>query len=110
MAQGQFIPAGSVEPVEMLDGIYRRTLGTTDQCMLIEVTLDEGAVVPMHSHPNEQVGYVVRGQIEMTIDGAVRVCGPGDSYAIPGGVEHMGRAASDCVVIDCFTPPREDYR
>jgi quercetin dioxygenase-like cupin family protein len=110
MAQGQYLPAGTVEQVEMLAGVLRRTLGTTEGCMLIEVSLAEGSVVPMHSHPNEQVGYVVGGQIEMTVDGVVRVCGPGDSYAIPGGVEHMARAVSDCVVIDCFTPPREDYR
>jgi quercetin dioxygenase-like cupin family protein len=110
MAQGEYLPAGTVEPVEMLEGIFRRTLGTTTQCMLVEVSLDQDALVPLHSHDNEQVGYVLRGEIEMTIDGVVRVCGPGDSYAIPGGVEHMGRAVSDCVVIDCFTPPREDYR
>jgi quercetin dioxygenase-like cupin family protein len=57
----------------------------------------------MHSHPNEQVGYVISGELEMTIDGVVRVCAPGDCYHIPGDVEHMGRAVSDCVVIDCFT-------
>ena len=110
MAQGEYIPSGSVQPVEMLDGVYRRTLGITDKNMLVEITFDKDAIVPMHNHPNEQVGYVVRGEIEMTIDGVVRVCQRGDSYAIPGSVEHMGRAVSDCVVIDCFTPPREDYR
>ena len=110
MDQGAHIPGRLVEPVEMLDGVYRRTLGTTDTVMLVEITLSQDAVVPMHSHPNEQVGYVVRGEIELTIGEAVYLCQPGDSYAIPGGVEHMGRAISECVVVDCFSPPREDYR
>ena len=110
MASSSYIPQGTVEPVEMLEGITRRTLGITNSQMLVEITLKQDAQVPMHSHPNEQVGYVISGQFEMTINGQQRLCKAGDAYQIPGDVEHMGRAASDCVVIDCFTPPREDYR
>lgn len=110
MAQGEVIPAGTVEQVEMLEGIFRRTLGTTDKAMIVEFHIDKDAVIPMHSHDNEQVGYVISGQIELTIDGVARVCEPGFSYAIPGGVEHMGRAVTDVVLVDCFAPPREDYR
>lgn len=110
MTDTYYFALGSVEQVEMLEGIFRRTLGTTESNMLVEITLNKDAVVPMHSHPNEQVGIVVSGEIEMTVGGEVRVCVPGESYAIPGDVEHTARAVSDCVVIDCFSPPREDYR
>lgn len=110
MTKGEVVRKGSVEPVEMLPGIHRRTLITTDEMMLVEFTLEKGAEVPMHHHPNEQMGYVISGEIEMTINGTARVCKPGDSYAIPGEVEHMARIVTDCVVLDIFSPPREDYR
>jgi len=110
MAESGFIPAGTVEHREMLDGVFLRTLGTTDDLMLVEVTLKKDAVVPMHSHPHHQVGYVISGEIELIIDGVTRNCTAGDSYYIPGGVEHQGRGVTECVVIDVFNPPREDYR
>jgi quercetin dioxygenase-like cupin family protein len=110
MDDKNFIPSGAVEPVEMLPGVHRRTLATTDDMMLVEITLDKGAVVPLHHHANHQVGYVISGEIELTIGGVTRNCQPGDSYAMPGDVEHRALAVTECVVVDIFAPPREDYR
>lgn len=103
--------ADSVErrTVLALPGVHRRTMTTTPRTMLCEFTLDEGSVVPMHSHPHEQIGYVVQGRVRMTVGGVARVCGPGDAYAIPGDVPHMAEALERSVVVDVFTPPREDY-
>src|SRR5262245_38526602 len=79
--------------------------------MLNEVELDPGSTVPLHSHPHEQLGYVVSGEITMTCGGETFVCGPGMAYAIPGGVEHAGTAGPEgCVAIDVFIPVREEYR
>ncbi|MCB9456432.1 MAG: cupin domain-containing protein [Anaerolineaceae bacterium] len=110
MADGYFVTSVSAGQVEMLPGIHRRTMGTTDEAMLCEFFLERGAVVPEHSHKNDQVGYVVSGRLEMTIGGEVYVCLPGDSYAVPGGILHSAHALVDCVVIDSFSPPRDDYR
>lgn len=110
MSENPFIFATDVDVVEMLPGVHRRTLGVTDEAMLCEITLDEGSEVPLHSHPHEQVGYVVRGSIRMTIDGTARDLNPGDGYAIPGNVEHSAVALTTVTVIDCFTPPRDEYR
>lgn len=99
-----------VEPVEMLPGVTRRTLAVTDRLMLVEFRLQAGATVPLHSHPHDQVGYVVSGEVILTVDGQEFRCGPGDAYAIPGGVEHAARAEVDTVLIDVFHPPREEYR
>ncbi|PJF23898.1 MAG: cupin domain-containing protein, partial [Phototrophicales bacterium] len=96
--------------VEMLPDIYRRTMGCTDEVMLCEFYLLRGAVVPNHQHMNDQVGYVISGKIELTIGGQTRVLEPGDSYAIPGGIEHSAVALEDSVLIDTFSPPRDDYR
>ena len=104
-----FIRWAVVEPVEMLSGLDRRTLGCGEQVMIAEFRARPGVQVPRHTHPHEQVGYVVSGEVELTIGGQTAVCGPGDSYAIPGGLEHSARFLSECVVIDGFSPPREDY-
>jgi quercetin dioxygenase-like cupin family protein len=99
-----------IEPVEMLPGLQRRTLGCHQRMLLAEFRAQEGVEVPLHSHPQEQVGYVVSGQVELTIGGNTAICGPGDGYSMPGGVEHGARFLTESVVIDCFSPPRDDYR
>jgi quercetin dioxygenase-like cupin family protein len=103
-------PNAEATPVEMLPGIIRRTLADGATMMLCEVTLEAGAEVPAHTHPHEQVGYVVRGRLEMIIDGRRTEVPSGDSYYAPGDVPHGARALETTVVIDVFNPPREDYR
>jgi quercetin dioxygenase-like cupin family protein len=110
MSDGYFIRPDDVEQVEMLEGIHRRTMATTDEAMLCQFFLEAGSTVPRHNHMNDQVGYVVSGQLEMTIGNKVRVLKPGDTYAVPGGVYHSAKAIVDTVAIDVFSPPREDYR
>jgi quercetin dioxygenase-like cupin family protein len=108
MVDGYFVQ--QAENIEMMDGVIRRTLGTTDEAMLCEFRVRKGAVVPQHNHMNDQVGYVVSGKIEMTIASETSILGAGESYAIPGGVAHGAVALEDSVLIDVFSPPRNDYR
>jgi len=69
--------------------------------MLNLLEFDAGAAVPAHSHPHEQLGLLLEGELALTIGG----------YQIPGGVEHSARARSGaCRVLDVFQPVREDYR
>jgi quercetin dioxygenase-like cupin family protein len=110
MADGYFIPPTEAEQVEMKEGVYRRTMATTDEAMLCEFYLEKGGGAEPHQHMNDQVGYVVYGKVEVIIGGQSRICLPGDSYAIPGGVVHSTRALRDSLVIDVFSPPRNDYR
>lgn len=110
MPDGYFIVQDDVEQIEMLNGIHRRTMATTDEAMLCQFFFEADILVPRHNHMNDQVGYVVSGQVEMTIGEKVRILNPGDTYAIPGGVYHSAKAIVDSIVIDVFSPPREDYR
>ncbi len=110
MGDGYFITPKDVGQIEMLPGVHRRTMGTTDEAMLCEFFLQKDSVVPAHSHKNDQVGYVVFGKLEFTIGQETRICLPGDSYAIPGGIIHSVRVLVDSLVIDAFSPPRDDYR
>lgn len=74
------------------------------------VRIDPGAGIPTHSHIHEQMGVVLEGEIEMTIGNESRTCRPGDAYTIPGDVPHSGMAGPNgCLVLDIFSPPREDY-
>ena len=106
---GMFFEGEQTEQVEMMSGVQRRTLGHGTQMLLAEFTLAAGSEVPMHSHPHHQVGYVVSGGMELTIDDEARACVAGDSYYIPADVPHKAVVAEGAVVIDVFCPPREDY-
>ena len=105
-----FVHWADIEPVEMLPGLDRRTLSCGARLMIAEFRARAGVEVPLHTHPHEQLGYVVSGEVQLTIRRQTARCGPGDSYTIASGVPHGARFLGECVVIDCFSPPREDYR
>ncbi len=74
------------------------------------VTIEPHQVVPRHQHPHEQLGVMLEGAMELTIGDETRVLRPGDAYAIPPGLPHSAATHPEgCVVLDVFTPPREDY-
>ena len=110
MADGYFVTPADAHQIEMLPGVHRRTMAITDEEMLCEFFLERDSVVPEHSHMNDQVGYVIYGKVEFMVGGEHHICNPGESYAIPGGVLHSARALIDSLVIDAFSPPRNDYR
>lgn len=97
-------------PVNVLPGVIRRTLITTDKLMVCEFQLREGAEIPIHSHPHEQVGYIVKGEVRMTINNIEYELTIGDTYAAPPNVSHGASIIEDSIIIDTFSPPREDYR
>jgi len=73
-------------------------------------TIDEGAEVPEHAHPHEQVVNMLEGELALTVDGTEHVLHAGDVVAIAGGVRHAARALLPSRVLDVFSPVREDYR
>ncbi|MBL7826581.1 MAG: cupin domain-containing protein [Saprospiraceae bacterium] len=81
----------------------------TEQMTLALVEVADGAELPVHHHFHEQVSNLLEGSFEFVIDGEKRVLHAGDSLVIPGNVPHGGRALSKCVILDVFTPVREDF-
>lgn len=74
------------------------------------VTIEPNAAIPMHQHPHEQLGVMLQGAMELTIGDETRLLRPGDAYSVPPHLPHGGRThAEGCVVLDVFTPVREDY-
>ncbi len=75
------------------------------------VSFDVGAVAPLHTHAQEQMGIVLEGQMEFEIDGQRQTIGPGEVYSVPSNVPHGARAvgAKRLVALDVFTPRRDDF-
>lgn len=108
-ATGGFFDIASLPGFSPLEGITMNVL-SGGRMMANWVRLEDGAVVPDHDHPHEQLGLVLEGEIDMTIDGDTRRLGPGSAYLVPGGVRHEGRGGpGGCLVLDVFSPPRLDY-
>jgi quercetin dioxygenase-like cupin family protein len=95
--------------VEALVGVRRKTLAYGEKGLMGEFALKAGADLPIHSHPHEQIGYLVTGALILLIDGQEHSLQPGDSWAIPGNVQHAAKAVADSVAIEVFVPIREDY-
>jgi quercetin dioxygenase-like cupin family protein len=104
------VKVSDVEPVEMVSGVWRRTLSWGERLMVVHVILQEGAVVPAHRHPHEQITYVVEGELSMEVEGRTYVLTAGDSLLFPADVEHGAIALKHTLVVDTFSPPREDYK
>ena len=97
-------------PKELLPGINARTFWGENMLAAV-VDLDANVHLPLHSHPHEQLGIVIEGQIEFNVAGEVKVLQPGEVYVIPGDVEHEARTFDDPVkVLDVFSPVREEYQ
>ncbi|MEX0936319.1 MAG: cupin domain-containing protein [Pirellulales bacterium] len=81
-----------------------------DQMMLSLVEMEPGAIVQPHSHPHEQMGMLLEGELDFRIGEERRKVRPGDMWRIPGGVEHEATAVGGRVrALDVFYPVREDY-
>ncbi|RJR23722.1 MAG: cupin domain-containing protein [Desulfobacteraceae bacterium] len=97
---------GYLQPVE---GIGIRTMVYGEKTHMCEFKLKKGALLPRHSHPHEQTGFVFSGHIIINIAGEDFDAGPGDAWCIAGGVEHKADVLEDSVIVEVFSPPRDDY-
>lgn len=92
-----------------LPGIKQKTLVFGERTLMTEFVLAKGGVLPNHSHPYEQTGYLVKGHVILKIGDVEYDTRVGDSWCIPSDVEHGARILEDAVAIEVFSPVREDY-
>lgn len=86
-------------------------IASGERMMLSLVTFAPDAVVPMHSHPHEQMGMIVSGTLEFTIAGETRVLAGSGMVFVPGGVPHAAKAGpGGALALEVFSPPREEFR
>lgn len=95
--------------VDLLPGIAIKALCHGEHSTMVEFRLKKGALLPEHSHPNEQTGYLVSGGMRLYAGLAAREVGPGDSWCIPKDMLHKAEILEDTVAVEVFSPPRLDY-
>jgi len=104
----QYIPWHTI-PLEDLNPLLQRQFVVGQEIMLARVLLKKGCIVPLHSHYNEQLTYIVEGALKFYIDGKEIVVHAGEVLCIPANMPHKAEAMEDTVDLDVFTPPRADW-
>jgi quercetin dioxygenase-like cupin family protein len=90
-------------------GLKRRVLAHNASMMLVEHLMEEGWVGARHSHPHDQMVYVIRGRIRFVCGDETFEAHAGDSFVLRGGIEHQAAALEPSAALDVFAPYREDY-
>jgi quercetin dioxygenase-like cupin family protein len=90
-------------------GLKRRVLAYNEKLFLAEHEMAKGWVGALHSHPHDQIVYVVHGHLKVSCQGETFEIRTGDTFVVRGGVVHGASALADSLVVDVFTPWREDY-
>jgi unsaturated pyranuronate lyase len=105
-----FDDVAAIPPQAIWDGLIARAVHG-ERITLAVVEIDPGADLPEHSHENEQLGIVLHGSLTFRVGDEERTLGPGDTWRIESNAPHSGRGGPEgAVVIDVFSPPRDDWR
>ena len=99
-------------PLEALNPMIGRRLMSTERMMLAHVYLEPGAIVPSHSHENEQLTYILTGALQFWFgdnDERELTARAGEVLVIPSNVPHRAFALEDTLDVDVFCPPRQDW-
>ena len=100
----------NIAPKVLAPGVTAR-IASGEKMMFSLVTLAPNAVVPTHSHPHEQMGMMVSGTMEFTIEGETRVLSGSGMVFVPGGVPHAAKAGpGGAVALEAFSPPKEEFK
>ncbi len=102
---GKKSPDNYKEPAE---GIKLKTVTHGEKTSMVEFHLSAGATLTEHAHPHEQTGYLISGKLILTVDGTPYPAEPGDSWTVAGDVPHSAEILEDSVVVEIFSPVRED--
>jgi quercetin dioxygenase-like cupin family protein len=94
---------------QILSGIHLKPLVYGERMLLAEFWLEKDSQLPRHAHPQDQTGYLVSGRMRLTIGDEIFEIEPGDSWYVPGSVEHRAEILADSIAIEVFSPVREDY-
>jgi quercetin dioxygenase-like cupin family protein len=90
-------------------GLQRQVMSWSPDMMLVRHRMKKGWVGARHSHPHEQMVYIISGHLTFEHPGGVLEVKAGNSFLVPGDVVHQASAQEDSEVLDIFTPYREDY-
>ena len=95
--------------IQIAPGIKRRTITTGASMYQMRAELDAGSLMPEHKHPQEQIAHVIQGRMRLIVAGVPHELAAGEAFYIGANVPHGVETIEDTVVIDTFSPPRDDY-
>jgi quercetin dioxygenase-like cupin family protein len=95
--------------MEHLNPLLDRQFVAGEKSMLARLRLRKGCIVPLHSHENEQITYILEGALKFSLQGKEVVVRAGEILVIPSNVPHSAEAIEDTVDLDVFCPPRADW-
>ncbi|CAM4372933.1 cupin domain-containing protein [Vibrio agarivorans] len=104
-----FVYNKNIKLEDLGEGISRKVLAHNDNMMAVEVHFESGAIGAMHSHPHEQLTYVLSGKFEFTIGDETKVVEAGDTMYKEPNIEHGCVCLEAGILIDNFTPMRKDF-
>ena len=107
--KGFFVRHEDTAVQDLGGGSGRRVLAWNEQLMAVEVSFETGSAGALHTHPHTQCSYVLSGRFLYTIDGESVEMNPGDSIVVPGSAVHGTECLEKGVLLDIFTPCREDF-
>lgn len=96
-------------PGETINSTIVRKYITSDRVTVAQFELKQGGIVPRHSHENEQVTMVLSGALQFDVGGQRLTVRAGEVMQLPPGIEHEVHVLADAVVIDVFSPVRQDW-
>ena len=97
------------ETIPLGGGTERRILAYNDSLMAVEVSFETGAEGALHTHPHTQLSYALSGSFRYTVENESVILNPGDSIVVPGGLPHGTVCLEKGVLLDVFTPKRDDF-
>jgi len=94
---------------EVLPGISMKAVVYGEKTLMTEFFLKSGSALPIHTHIHEQTGYLISGKILLTIGEETFEVEPGDSWSIPGGINHSAAILENSIAVEVFSPRRDEY-
>ena len=104
-----FIRDNEVEWEVTAPGVKRKIMAYDQSLMFVRVEFEKGGVGVVHQHPHVQITHVQSGAFEVEINGEKQVLRTGDAFYIPSNVLHGAVCLEAGVLIDMFSPMREDF-
>ncbi len=104
-----YVKIADVEESDLGEGVSRKILASGGDMMTVQFTFEKGAVGTPHTHVHEQVGYVLQGRFQLTLGDEKTIIEAGDTYYVPSNAVHGVVALEDGVLLDVFTPQRQDF-
>lgn len=104
-----YVKIAGIEASDLGEGVTRRILASGGTMMTVQFSFEKGAVGTPHTHVHEQVGYVLQGRFELTLGNDKTTLEVGDTYYVPSNTVHGVVALEDGVLLDVFTPQRQDF-